>query len=109
MKEIVSIENKNNYYIVTICYSRGWLGRLFFGAKTKETTYVSISNNLNLNTDILFSHCLYSFTDSEGVESNYSDTMLMNKEIRNRVKEELYNRIKLKNKEIYNRVVNGDS
>lgn len=102
MKKIVSIENKNNYYIVTIRYSRGWLGRLFFGEKAKETTYVSISNNLNLNTGIIFSHCLYSFTDSEGVESNYSDTVLINKEIRNRVREELYNRIKLENKEKYN-------
>lgn len=36
MKKIVSIENKNNYYIVTIRYSRGWLGRLFFWREDKR-------------------------------------------------------------------------
>lgn len=106
MKKIISIDTRDDYYIITIRYSRGWLGRLFLGEKEKEVTYVSLSNYSKFSyTDILLYSNLFSFTDSDGREANYYDTIFMNKAIKERVKKELDNRIVLKNKEKYNLIM----
>ena len=62
MTEIVSLEKKNEHYVVVLRYTPNWLMRLF-GKKEWEKTYVSIGRGCCYDIEMGYG---FDFTDIDG-------------------------------------------
>jgi len=79
MTEIVSLEKKNEHYVVVLRYTPNWLMRLF-GKKEWEKTYVSIGRGCCYDIEMGYD---FDFTDIDGRNMSTGDRLFVSRYILN--------------------------
>lgn len=101
MTEIVSLEKKNEHYVVVLRYTPNWLMRLF-GKKEWEKTYVSIGRGCCYDIEMGYD---LNFTDIDGREMSTGDRLFVNRHILNLEYEKIQEKTRKKREETFRSVM----